>query len=277
MTQPIGNSLISFRNSSKLTWCVIMCRLGLFDNIDECVFDNRRFSHHTKSSINHVFNISTCEPLCKTYNCYKNCQALRNKQVISHIVRVVRSITNSPVAFRNKKAHNLNTAVHLRDYFLQRLDSILPVIGIVNFHLRVLYKGLNTQILAEFRAHQLSPEFTFVNIYVFQLNKVKTLQALSSIQVAHLCQNDIFNLDRLYARQLIPMTLWEQIEKYFDIKCPSCPKHRNFDYYAECQFCHQVSRNHRPSTCVTKRVIGSPVVYSPPGSDGYLSYKCVNN
>ena len=255
-----------------------MCRLGQFDNLEECNFDNRRFSHHKKTSKDHVFNVTTCEPLCNSYNCSENCQSLRNKQVIAQIIRVLKSITTSQIAVLNKKTNNLNTAVQIRDYLLHRLDIILPVIGIFNFHLRVLYKGLNTQILAEFRAHQLSPNYTFVNIYVSKLNKVKTLQKLSSIEVAHLCKNDIFNLDRLFNRQLIHYPLWKQSHKYFDIKLPSCPCHEPFEYFSECKFCHTVSRilPHQPGLVYTKQVVGNSVIYWPPGTEGYLVYRCVN-
>ena len=253
-----------------------MCRLGDIDHVDECNFANRRFSHYKRSSDNHVFNIMTCEPLCKSYNCSQNCQSLRNKQVTSHIIRVVKSITTSQVAHINKQFNNLSTAVHIRDYLLNRLNNILPVIGIYNFHLRVLYKGLNIQILAEFRSHKLSPNFSFVNIYVSKLKKVKSLQKLAAIEVAHSCRNDCVNLDKLYNRGLIHWPLWQQIDRYFDIKLPSCPDHPPYTYNAECQFCHTIMFYHKPFASFTKQVVGNSLAYHPPGTDGYLAYTCVN-
>lgn len=218
----------------------------------------------------------TCEPLCKSYNCSQNCQSLRNKQVTSHIIRVVKSITTTHVAAINRKFNNLSSAVHIRDYLLNRLDNILPVIGIYNFNLRVLYKGLNIQILAEFRSHKLSPNFSFVNIFVSKLKQVKSLQKLAAIEVAHRCRNDIFNLDRLFNRGLIHYPLWKQIQKYFDIKLPSCPSHPPYTYHAECQFCHIVTFHHKPDLIFTKQVVGNSLPYHPPGTDGYLAYTCVN-
>ena len=253
-----------------------MCRLGEIDHLDECNFDNRRFSHYKRTSNNYVFNIMTCEPLCKSYNCPQNCESLRNKQITSHIIRVVKSITSTQIAAINRKFNNLSSAVHIRDYLLNRLDNILPVIGIYNFHLRVLYKGLNIQILAEFRSHKLSPNFSFVNIYVAKLKKVKSLQKLAAIEVAHRCKNDTFNLDRLFNRGLIHYKLWEQIQKYFDIKQPSCPFHPPYTYHAECQFCHIVTFHHKPDLIFTKHVVGNSLPYHKPGTDGYLAYTCVN-
>ena len=218
----------------------------------------------------------TCEPLCKSFNCYQNCQALRNKQIIAQLIRVVKSITSSQIASINKKFNNLSSAVHIRDYLLNRLNNILPVIGILNFHLRVLYKGVSLQILAEFRAHNLSPNFTFVHILASKLNHVKSLQKIATIEVAHLCKNDIFNLDRLYARQLIHLPLWKQMQRYFDIKLPYCKLHEPYTYFAECKFCHMVTFHHKPDMIFTKTVPGNSLSYCPPGTEGYLEYRCVN-
>ena len=111
---------------------------------------------------------------------------------------------------------------------------------------------------------------------ISQLNHVKSLQKIASIQVAHLCKNDLFNLDRLYARQLIHRPLWEQMARYFDLKLPSCNYHQPYTYFSECKFCHMISFHYQRDMVCTKTVVGNSLAYSPAGTEGYLEYRCVN-
>ena len=251
-----------------------MCRIGA-DIVDRCNLSNRRFSQHEKKFYNHILNVIICEPTCEIFNCSTNCHYLRNKQIIAQIVLVIKSITTSLIAKVNCRLHNVKTAYHIRDYILNALNNILPIIGVFNFHLRVLYHGLSLYVIAEFRAHHLSPNFTCVQIFVQKLNKIKSLQKLASIEVAHLTTT-ILNLDKLLARNLIHHILYNDLLNYIDRKLLCCKTHLPNDYFAECERCHKITFIHRPNKCFTKTVVGNMLRYHKPGSEEYQEYRCHN-
>ena len=211
-----------------------MCRLSETNEVQVCSRLNRRYTFHMTPYTNWNFQITVCEPLCIKFNCESNCNGLRNRQIIQTLVNVVKAIT-----LRRGRGKFLLTAVHYRDYILRHLNTILPLNGIHNLNLRVLYRGNSLQIFVEFRPHELSPNFTFVEIYAQKLNSIKTLEDLALLAVSQIANYKSFYIDTCYQELLMPKLIYLKLIPYLDRKFPeSCPYHGPSFFYSICTHCH---------------------------------------